>query len=271
MTTKLKHAIRNFALRHGLDIRRVRKEDEIIPQAFLHQKRLATAVNPVIFDVGGNIGEISQLYRRLFSTATIHSFEPFPEVFAQLQTAMAGDANAHQHNIAIADVPKPLTLHIHKESGTNSIFDCVEKVEDYWYQHEFFDHLSKIEIPGTSIDVFCEENNIPHIDILKLDIQGAEYLALQGARRMFETNAIDVVYFEVITVPAYEERHKLHEYLALMDSYGFDLIDFYTPLHKKMKMLQVDLLFAKPDNIERVLTTQLSEAEKKEWKEKGLW
>ena len=40
-------------------------------------------------------------------------------------------------------------------------------------------------------------NSINHIDILKIDVQGAELLVLKGAQGMLEKPAVSIVYTEV--------------------------------------------------------------------------
>lgn len=51
-----------------------------------------------------------------------------------------------------------------------------------------------VEVPVTTLDRFCAEHSLRHIDILKLDVQGAEYATLTGARRLLDEQAIDIVY-----------------------------------------------------------------------------
>jgi hypothetical protein len=47
-----------------------------------------------------------------------------------------------------------------------------------------------------TIDFYCSQNDIPHIDLLKLDIEGHELAALRGAELMLRNKAIEVITFE---------------------------------------------------------------------------
>jgi hypothetical protein len=58
----------------------------------------------------------------------------------------------------------------------------------------YFNKSEKVEI--NTIDNYCSENAINHIHLLKLDIEGHELDALDGARKMFDKNSIDIVTFE---------------------------------------------------------------------------
>ena len=43
---------------------------------------------------------------------------------------------------------------------------------------------------------FCEQNKIPSIDFLKLDVEGHELAALKGGKKMFEEGKVKIVQFE---------------------------------------------------------------------------
>ena len=57
-----------------------------------------------------------------------------------------------------------------------------------------FNKSEKVKV--TTIDQYCLENTINHIQLLKIDIEGHELDALIGARKMFDKKAIDIVSFE---------------------------------------------------------------------------
>jgi len=48
----------------------------------------------------------------------------------------------------------------------------------------------------TTIDAYCAENQIERIHFLKLDIEGHELNALNGAKKMIKDNRIDFIQFE---------------------------------------------------------------------------
>jgi hypothetical protein len=52
------------------------------------------------------------------------------------------------------------------------------------------------EIKLTTIDLYCKKNNIEQIHFLKLDIEGHELNALNGAKNMIEKGKIDFIQFE---------------------------------------------------------------------------
>src|SRR5262249_41692987 len=66
----------------------------------------------------------------------------------------------------------------------------------------------KVRCRFTTLDVFLGESGIPHVDLLKLDMQGAEYRVLQGGARAFAAGAVDLVYMEIITLTTYRGQRQ---------------------------------------------------------------
>jgi hypothetical protein len=49
---------------------------------------------------------------------------------------------------------------------------------------------------ATTLDIYCEERGIARIDLLKIDVEGAELQVLQGAQEMLRARRIGCVAFE---------------------------------------------------------------------------
>jgi len=52
------------------------------------------------------------------------------------------------------------------------------------------------EVPTITVDDYCQEHRIDRIDLLKIDVEGAEYQVLCGARRMLAERRIACCLFE---------------------------------------------------------------------------
>lgn len=230
------------SLSRGFGLRRPRTGDE----AFAAQRRLVRSSAPTIFDVGAHIGQTAQRYRSLFPDAQIHCFEPFPDSFAALQTAHAGNSSVQAYSVALGKAPGKAVLNVNRSSATNSLLRSDARAASYWGTG-LLDTEAAVEVPVTTLDLFCAERSLNHVDILKLDVQGGEYDVLEGASTLLAAQRIDVVYMEMITAPTYVGQHDLHEYLGLFRSHGYLLFDFYNPVRKNGRLLQTDnLLVAEP-------------------------
>ena len=182
------------------------------------------------------------MYRRLYPRASIHSFEPFPPSFEELRRNTATDPRTSIHNVAISDKKDIVVLNANTFSATNSLLQTDSRGHYYWGEG-LLDTEDQVVVESTSIDLFCRTKSIEHIDILKLDIQGLEYAALQGAKEMLSNQSISVIYTEIILAPTYHGQQPLHAYLAFLDAFGYGLFDFYNPQRKNMQLIQADLLF----------------------------
>lgn len=145
----------------------------------------------VIFDVGANVGNYSVLLQEVFNqNAKIFSFEPSKATFNILNENTKQYANINQYNFGFGDKNASLTLFTNKEaSGLASLFK--RRLD-----HFNIDMNIKEDITIKTIDDFCNETNVGHINFLKLDIEGNELNALHGAKTMLSKNKIDFIQFE---------------------------------------------------------------------------
>jgi FkbM family methyltransferase len=217
---------------------------------YLVTRQLIVATEPVIFDVGANVGQTARRYRELFPQASIHCFEPFVPSFRQLQAALAGDARVELYAVALAAKSGSALLKANRSSATNSLLASDERAAHYWGP-ELLDTQSEVEVETRTLDDFCEERTVAHIDVLKLDVQGTEYAVLEGARALLTSQQIDLVYMEVIMAPTYVGQRGLHDYLALMDAANYRLFDFYNPARRDGRLIQSDIIFLSASFLER--------------------
>lgn len=237
-----KDAIGRFLHRRGYHLQRLSRPGEPGP-AFLQQAELCGKIErPVIFDGGAYHGEVTKIYRQLFPKAVIHAFEPFPESHAILKRNCSGDPDIHTPCLGLADKPGKRAFAINAFTATNSLLPTAPEATATW-REGYFETKETRELDFTTIDAYVAEHGIGHIDILKLDLQGAEPLALQGAQETLSAGRIGLVFMEVLTTPVYQGQKKLHEMLALMETQGFELHDFYELSRKDDRLYQLDALF----------------------------
>jgi len=187
----LKDAIKRALKPLGYSIARIGNDDSLSPYDV--QRQLIRQESPVIFDIGANVGKVTQQYRSLFPDAIIHSFEPFPESCQSLKQRCSQDGNIFPHQLAICEKMGKTTLYSNSSSATNSLLATDSRAGALWGQG-LLDTKALVEVEPTTIDCFCAENHISAIDILKMDIQGAELRALQGAEQILARQAVSLIY-----------------------------------------------------------------------------
>ena len=206
---------------------------------FADQQLLLGAGAKTIFDVGANVGQTTAEYRRSFPGASIFSFEPHAESFQQLNSLFRLDPHVHPVCLGLSDVPGQRSLYVNESSATNSLLSSVDAT--------LAKNVSRADVTLTTLDEFRAQRNIETIDILKMDIQGAELLALKGAQRALDEQAICMVYLEAVFSRQYGGQPLFWEVSAFLAKYDFVLFDLYDLKHKRNGQLAwCDAVFLGP-------------------------
>lgn len=155
------------------------------------QKELKTKYPLVLFDVGANVGHYSvALAEILGENASIYSFEPSQSTYQKLLANITAWPSIKPNNIGLGNEEETLTLYIDKEKSS------LASMYNRNLEHIGLELNDTEQIVISTVDLFCERNNISRIHLLKLDIEGNELNALQGADKMINEGKIDFIQFE---------------------------------------------------------------------------
>lgn len=193
-----------------------------------------------IFDIGANRGEITLRYTELFPEARIFAFEPFSDSFNILASKFSSDKRIECFQIAIGAVNTKSNLFVNRNVDTNSLLSPIKIGLSSDQQVK---NLGVIEVDVCTIDEFCRNKAIDSIDILKLDIQGSELAALQGAAGLLRNKKIKIVYAETYFKKQYENQPLFHDISKFLEQYGYHLQDFYNPIYGKGDLVWCDVIF----------------------------
>jgi len=141
--------------------------------AFLNESKSSQ----VIYDVGSNVGYFS-LLAALNTKSRIYSFEPIPEIAKQFRTLM--ELNELNEDVKLTEVA--LSDEIGKidmvTPGTQEQGLMVSALRG-----QKVDIDNSILVNMTTLDHLVFEENYPPPDLIKLDVEGAEALVLEGGER----------------------------------------------------------------------------------------
>jgi FkbM family methyltransferase len=194
----------------------------------------------VVFDVGANRGLTSAAYTAVFPNATIHAFEPFPETCHAFRTNLGNNPFIRLNEVAVSDKEGVASLHVNTSVDTNSLLEsqALGVSSDKSCQTQ-----TAIEVPTITLDSYCKSHSIEKIDILKIDVQGAEIKVLQGAKELLQQGRIRLIYTETYFQQQYVNQPLFHEIAAELYPYGFVLQDIYDPYYSQETILWSDSLF----------------------------
>ena len=142
----------------------------------------------VVFDVGANEGQYAETaYRVLGSSARIYSFEPSPRAFHVLSEKLRGIAPISIFDFGLGDQEETAVLFAN---------DAGSMISSLYQRRDYGDVEGRESCRLRTLDQFCEEQAISRIHHLKLDVEGNELKALNGASGMLRSGAIDQIQFE---------------------------------------------------------------------------
>lgn len=206
--------------------------------------------SPVIFDVGANVGQTALKLREEFPNAAIHSFEPSPETFRQLKANVGSRPSITAHNLALGSRTESRAMHLTKSSLTSSLLPTAAGAEKYL--GELVTDAGQATISVSSLDEFLANKNIPHLDLLKLDVQGFEVEVLKGAAESLKNDRISMVLTEVNFVKLYDSQAYFQDVYDEMFRQNYQLVGLYHGDYRAGQYLAwADALFVKPSAVAR--------------------
>ena len=148
-------------------------------------------------------------------------------------------------NYGLADQIGALAFQSNRSSATNSLL-TTDKMGFKTWGEGLLETNHIIQADFKTIDLVVRDLNIKKIDILKLDVQGAEYKVLKGAAETLRAGVVDVIYSEIITQPTYSEQKRLDQALAIFYDAGFDLHNIYDlNSSSDVRLRQFDVIFTR--------------------------
>jgi FkbM family methyltransferase len=221
---------------------------------FLHQRRLLTDEQvQVIFDVGANRGQTTRRYRQLFPNATIYCFEPFEAGLAVIREAYKDCPLVKPFQLGISDTVGTKPFYCTSESVMNSLLPLSPQARLVASTTP----SNVMEIETSTLDAFCQRNRIKAIDILKMDIQGGELLALQGAAQLLKKEMVRILFTEVNFREIYQTQAYFHDVSSHLNLYGYSLYGLYQIAYSPAGPIGwADAIFVSPQVLETIASSR---------------
>jgi FkbM family methyltransferase len=130
----------------------------------------------ICFDIGANVGYYTVLFAKLAQHGQVNAFEPVPLNYHLLNINLLanGVKNAVASSLAVGDSDGVAQFVIAEDTAYSSLVDTGRKPQ-----------RDVIQVSMTTLDSYCLRHEIPRIDFLKVDVEGAEAKVIGGARDIF--------------------------------------------------------------------------------------
>lgn len=175
------------------------------------------------FDIGGNIGKYTEIVDKNIHTSNknFYIFEPQEKCIGILKGKFKNKKYIKIEPYALGEENSSAILYKDKEkSGLASLSN-----RDLDYSGSEMPIKEEIKVIKGSD--FIKENNIKHINLLKIDVEGHELDVLEGLESFLSYKNIDYVQFEYGGTNL-DSKHTLLEIYKILEKRGFII-------HKMMK------------------------------------
>ena len=166
-----------------------------------------------VLDIGANLGMFT--LHALKAGCNVYSFEPSPDIFRIMNqnikvNGFAESGSAHTFQTAVSDEEKTISFFICEGMSGHSNMYAAEKSGDV-----------EIQVQTTVID---EMAVLPDkVDVIKIDVEGAEYKALCGMKKLISRNPQIKILMEFAPEIIKRADVEPSDLLELIKKFGFEL------------------------------------------------
>ncbi len=196
-------------LGHPIKIRKNFIDKEVVGYVFadkyhLPPQKATLSDNPIILDLGSNIGLTVVHLKQLYPKSTIYGYEMNTNNYLLAKNNTKFYKNVHIHNQAIWKENTTVSY------NADSDFDAYSIKEND-------DFGKKVTIQSTTIQSIIETYNLTHIDYVKMDIEGAEEAILE------QDDLRWLQYVKAINIEMHlDESEDINTYINILKAQGFN-------------------------------------------------
>lgn len=169
----------------------------------------------VFFDVGANVGNWARTASTFFPDAVFHTFEVSEFNYAKMASSLLGRSFVHNRKGLLNFNGSMKYKDYGEGSGLNTVIprSCI-------HDNSLKPRLKAVNV--TTGDKYCVDNGILRVDFLKVDVEGAENLVLEGFGSLLAKGAIRIIQFEYGFANG-DSHFLMRDFFDFFLSYGYVL------------------------------------------------
>jgi FkbM family methyltransferase len=152
-----------------------------------------------VFDIGSYTGVYALVAAKSNKKLNISAFEPNPDLFSALEKNLKLNRirNVKSEQMALDDKPGEAYLYLNHDIHT-SIGSLIQSSTAG----------KKVLVRKTTLDIYCKNNLINSIDLMKIDVEGYETNVIQGGLSIIKISS-PIILMESLTQETLEKQFKL--------------------------------------------------------------
>ena len=189
--------------------------------------------DPVIFDCGANIGMATLFFKWMYPESKIYAFEPDKETFSLLQNNIKNNnlKDVYLFNNALTDKEGKIDFFLDSRQKGALIMSAIPE------------RTSEIKSSAVSISLskFIKKEKLKEVDLIKMDIEGAEGLVIRDLNKHRLLKKIRMLFVEFHhNIEGF--NNSLQEFLKIFEDNNFNYLLECSSIRSKKESKMQDVM-----------------------------
>ena len=175
-----------------------------------------------VFDVGANVGRLTTLFSGLVGPeGRVFAFEAASPAYERLSSVCVatGLTNVSLNHLALTDQEGSVSLNVYDDAHLGWCTMAERPLHDYGIDVR---PVGREVVRATTIDSYSALMGVDVVNLLKIDVEGAEYQVLLGAQRMLRERRIKCCLFE-FGATTFDNGNNPEEIVSYLASVGYKI------------------------------------------------
>lgn len=201
--------------------------DKPYRRAFRNLRHLPRVDYRFVIDAGANRGAFTDAFLRLHRPERIVLVEAIPDLAMKLQAKYEGDPRISVVSAALSDQSGEAQFEINKSEASSSLLP-IDPRNSEWFGRDL-SVANSITVLTVTLPELMKRQQLERVDLLKLDLQGAERLVLSGGAEVLDR--VQVIFTEVFFEGLYAGAWLFWEMNEFLAGRGFKLCGLSNIVH----------------------------------------
>ena len=203
--------------------------DKRYRRAFRNLRHLPRLKYRIVIDAGANLGSFTDAFLQLHQPERLVLVEAIPDLAEKLRERYAGDTGLSVVSAALSDRDGEASFAINRYIDASSLLS-IDSRNTGWFGHDL--RVARtVQVPTVTLPTLMEKQGLQSVDLLKLDLQGAERLVLTGGETVLDR--VRVIYTEVFFEQLYADAWLFRDLDDFLTRRGFKLCGLSNIVHAR--------------------------------------
>ena len=201
--------------------------DKQYRRAFRNLRHLPRLEYRSVIDGGANRGFFTDAFLQLHRPERLVMVEAIPDLAEKLRAQYAGKPGISIVSAALSDRNGEAQFEINRSDASSSLLR-IDPRNTEWFSRDL--RVARtVQVPTITLPALMEEQGLQTVDLLKLDLQGAERFVLTGGEAVLDN--VRVIYTEIFFEQLYADAWFFWEMNEFLTGRGFKLCGLSNIVH----------------------------------------